>query len=173
MGNSRRVIPLRPLCAAAYAPYGELLGPGPEPSTLDRAALVEEWLTRARAHLGDAVEVNHVRPLPRKDPAFSVVEVHPKSDQVSVTLDSPFIFAVFREGVDLAVDGSLEEALAAGQVDAFEVPVNTGITIRAGLWHSGTLPQGSDTEAVFVFHENTLRVNTAVRTLPAPVAIGG
>lgn len=155
-------IPLQPISVDAFRPYGQVVGPGPD--GLAHADLVQHWRTRAADLLGQpALDVNHVARLPRKALQFDFIEIHPLSDQLSVTFDGPFAFAVYREGVDP------EGPVAERDIAAFEVPANYGILIRANLWHCGTLPFERDTEALFVFREGTLKDNTEVRHIELSV----
>lgn len=148
-------IPIQPISAETFRLFGSVAGPGP--AGLSRQDLVAHWRSTAAERLGQALDVNHVARLPRKPLAFDVIEIHPRSDQLSVTFDGPFVVAVYREGVD--PDGPVSE----NEISAFEVPANFGVFIRANLWHCGTLSFERDTEALFVFREGTLKGNTEVR----------
>lgn len=148
-------IPIQPISAEAFHPFGDLAGPGP--SGLSREELVAHWRSKAAERFGNALDVNHVGTLPQKALSFDFIEIHPHSDQLSVTFDGPFVVAVYREGVD--PDGATSEK----EITAFEVPANFGIFIRSNLWHCGTLPFERDTEALFGFREGTLKDHTEVR----------
>jgi len=151
----------RPISAARFEEFGEVLGPLAALAS-ERSEAVTSWAALARTRWGPDLEINVVPKLSRER-AYDTMEVHPASGQVSVGFESGLVVVVFRPPEP---DGSLTER----DVIAFEVPKGCGILIRQGVWHCGLRALEGDTAALAVFRAGT-SANTNVRPTPLPIEV--
>ena len=115
---------LQPITAEAFAPFGQLLPPGPVGGP--RIELIAE-LQNGRAGARPRLSLAAVAPKPLPLAAVEM-ERHVHSPQAFVPLDSAaYLVLVAPHGPDDRPD--------VGGLRAFRVPGDTGINYRADTWH--------------------------------------
>ena len=132
MSGAPRRIPLEPLSAAAFAPFGTVLGAAAgrgRPTNLGTAERFDEAAPLVNARPGArpnlAVFVLRPQPLPL---AITLLERHPHSSQVFAALGSGrWLVAVAPARADGAPDPAGLRAFVAGAGDA--------ICFAPGTWH--------------------------------------
>jgi ureidoglycolate hydrolase len=137
----------------AFAPFGVVFPVLDGHRAHVRGAVIE----LARARLGEDLEVvgGARQPTGRPDG----IEVHPESDQLTVSLDSSWVVRV------LPPNQSPDSPTAA--VRRFVVPARLPLAIRAGIWHAPVEVLGP-TEIVTVFRAGTTASATEWRPISPP-----
>lgn len=142
------MIDVAPISAAAFAPFGDVLGESPAG---DRPSVVAHWTARARALYGTEVIARELS-LPAKAAQLGFIEAHPNSPQLSVTFDGPWVLSVVPGIVPGAPVGRDADVASAR---AFLVPPNTAVVLREGLWH-GPVTSLEATDALVIFRSNVV-----------------
>jgi ureidoglycolate hydrolase len=159
------VVDVAPITAAAFAPYGEVLGESPAG---DRAAVVEHWTATARERYGTDVKALQLS-MPAKPAQLGFIEAHPNSPQLSVTFDGPWVLTVvpgIMPGSQVGRDAVVTSARA------FLVPPNTAVVLREGLWH-GPVTSLDATDALVIFKADVVDEWTELdNATPLVVAAG-
>jgi ureidoglycolate lyase len=127
-----RTLTARPLTAEAFAPYGDLLMPKPEPDKIINQGKCGRHHDLAKLDFADgragiSLFVSEARHLPYR---VELVERHPEGSQAFVPLDGvPMIVIVAPD-----VDGS------PGQPEAFLSAPGQSINLHRGTWHGVLAP---------------------------------
>jgi len=125
-------IKARPITAAEFAPFGELLAPRQAPSQMINAGRCERHHALARVERGggDAV-ISIFRSQPVQLPYdCGLLERHPLGSQAFMPLGpDPWLSIV-----------APDEGGRPGMPVAFLVPAGMGVNLRAGVWHGVLTP---------------------------------
>ncbi|MEL6367965.1 MAG: ureidoglycolate lyase [Pseudomonadota bacterium] len=156
-------VPVTPISANAFAPFGEVIEPTEQTAEMVNGQRFERFDALASVHCGDApVNVGIMRcatatTLPCE---MTIVERHPLGSQAFLPLDTlHYIIAVAppRAHPDPT------------QFRGFIVPPRTGINMRAGVWHVPLL--GSRVGQTFAVIDRATEDNCDEITLSAPLRI--
>ncbi|MFN0114141.1 MAG: ureidoglycolate lyase [Paracoccaceae bacterium] len=127
-----RDLSTRPLTAAAFAPFGEVLAAEGPPDRLINGGLAGRWHDRARLDFGSGrAGISVFDAVPRRLPYdFDLVERHPEGSQAFLPMTpAPFLVIV-----------APDEAGAPGRPLAFLTAPGQGINLRRGTWHGVLTP---------------------------------
>ncbi|MEI4472505.1 ureidoglycolate lyase [Frigidibacter sp. MR17.24] len=130
-----RILTPRPLTAAAFAPFGELLDAAGQPDRIINAGLCGRFHDRARldfgAETGGRAGISIFDAVPRALPyEFALVERHPEGSQAFLPMTmSPFLVIV-----------APDEGGAPGRPAAFLTAPGQGINLHRGTWHGVLTP---------------------------------
>lgn len=123
----------RPLTAADFAPFGEVLDSGGQPDISINNGTAGRWHDRARmdfgrdGHAGISIIVGIPRSLPH---SFDFVERHPDGSQAFLPMTQhPFLVIVAKDEGD-----------RPGTPLAFVTAPGQGINFRRGTWHGVLTP---------------------------------
>ena len=151
-------IPIRPVTAADFAPFGTLLDtPEPAPRQ-DRAALVQSGRPGLDPNLA----------LIRSEPFATVMplrrlEMHPFSTQTFLPLSVADYVVVVAHDRDGAPDPST--------LAAFAVPGHVGIHYRAGAWHAHMMTRESPGTFAMLVYEDGSEADCVFAPIPDAVLI--
>lgn len=157
------MVDVAPITAAAFGPFGEILGESPAG---DRASVVEHWMAQARALYASEIKALQLA-LPAREPKLGLIEAHPNSPQLSVTFDGPWILTVVP---GIAPGSHVGRDADVGSARAFLVPPNTAVMLREGLWHGPVTSLGA-TDALVIFREGAVDEWTELDR-PTPLVVG-
>jgi ureidoglycolate hydrolase len=146
---------IRPIDAAAFAEFGEVL---PAIDAPDRAALVFAWAEWAERSFGAPVQQRQVA-VKAAGVTLSVIEIHENSPQLTVSFEVPWVLAVLPRDMTSMTFDSL-------RLQAFQVPPLIGVVLRPNLWH-GVVAPVRDAEMLVVFREGRVDDWTSLET-PVP-----
>lgn len=128
-----RDLPARPLTAAAFAPFGDLLSADGLPDRMINDGLCARHHDRARIDIdatgraGISIFDAQPRPLPY---AFDLLERHPKGSQAFIPMhQNPFLVIV-----------APDEGGTPGRPLAFVTAPGQGINLHRGIWHGVLTP---------------------------------
>jgi ureidoglycolate lyase len=168
-GDGGARIPLEPLTPAAFAPFGEVLAPGPgggrdanlgTASRHDRVAALES--TRAGAKPNLAIYRSRPQELPLR---VTLLERHPHSTQVFAALHAArWLVIVAPDAPDGGPDPLGLRAFVAGPGDAFNY--------RRGLWHHPIIVLDEPAELLMLAWEDGGAADCEERPLAHPVLVG-
>jgi len=129
-----------------FAPYGSVFPA--QPGSRDEA--VAAWTALAGTRYGSPLEARRLS-LGAAGPV-TIVEVHPRSPQLTVSFDSDWIIRVLPSGLG-------PDDLPGATLASFTVPAGVGVILDAGLWHTPVLAK-APTEVLVVFREGTTEHGT-------------
>ena len=127
-----RDIVIRPITAAAFAPFGDLLDCEGEPDRIINAGMCGRWHDRATLDFGDGrAGVSLFNAIPRELPCtLDLVERHPEGSQCFVPMSlTPFLVIV-----------AADMGGTPGQPLAFETAPGQAINFHRGTWHGVLTP---------------------------------
>lgn len=138
---ARRTLPIRPIDAAAFAPFGTLLEAPAVPPRQDHATALENGRPGVGANLA----------LIRSEPWTGLMplgrlERHPHSSQAFL----PLAVAAYVVVVAPDRDGHPDEAA----LQAFRVPGHVGLNYRAGAWHAHMMTLDAPGTFAMLDHED-------------------
>lgn len=134
---SDRRIPVRPLDAGAFAPFGEVLEASSEPVRVINQGLCRRFHDRALLDFGEATGgragISLFQAEPRSLPlSLPMVERHPEGSQAFLPMTpEPFLVAV-----------APDEVGRPGRPLAFVTRPGQGVNYRRGTWHAVLMPLG-------------------------------
>ena len=134
---SDRRIPVQPLAAAAFAPYGEVLEASGEPVRVINQGLCRRFHDRATLDFGEATGgragISLFAAEPRALPLpLAMVERHPEGSQAFLPMTpEPFLVVV-----------APDEGERPGRPLAFLTSPGQGVNYRRGTWHGVLVPLG-------------------------------
>ena len=131
---------------ANFAPFGTIHAP----RSGSRDEAVAQWTDLAAGRYASPLEPRRI-PLPAAGPV-TVVEIHPRSPQLTVSFDSGWTLRVLPAG-------NGPDDLPGATFCSFRVPAGVGVILNAGLWHTPVLPDAA-TEILVVFREGTTEHGT-------------
>jgi ureidoglycolate lyase len=127
------VVRIEPLTAAAFAPFGDVLGAIGVPDRLINGGLCERFHDRAHLDFGHAgrAGISIFRAQPQSLPyALELVERHPDGSQALIPMSAdPFLVIVADDA-----DGR------PGSVRAFRTEPGQGVNILRNTWHGVLTP---------------------------------
>lgn len=137
-------ITAQPLTAEAFAPYGDVLMPPPEPGRI----YFDEALSNARPGAKTSLSLSRLAPI-KMPMTAKLLERHEFSSQTFVPLDvARWVIIVAPSAPGGGPDGS--------RLQAFVGSAGLGITYRAGTWHHGlTVLDREARFAVFMWRDGT------------------
>ena len=138
-----------------FTPFGSVFPP--RAGTRDEA--VARWTDLAAAHYASPLEPRRI-PLQAAGPV-TVVEVHPRSPQLTVSFDSSWTLRVLPDGQGPA-------DLPGAAFHSFHVPAGVGVILNGGLWHTPVLADAA-TEVLVIFREGTTEQGTDWIELAEPL----
>ena len=127
-----RDIAIRPITAAAFAPFGDLLDCEGEPDRIINAGMCGRWHDRATLDFGEGrAGVSLFNAIPRELPySLDLVERHPEGSQCFVPMSlTPFLVIV-----------AADMGGTPGQPLAFETAPGQAINFHRGTWHGVLTP---------------------------------
>ena len=128
-----RTIPLEPLTAAAFAPFGEVLDTAGAPDRLINQGLCGRWHDRAAMDFGPdgRAGISLFRGEPRTLPLrLEMVERHPEGSQAFLPMSlDPFLVVV-----------APDAGGTPGTPRAFLTAPGQGVNYRRGTWHGVLTP---------------------------------
>lgn len=150
----------RPLNAADFAPYGDVLAPPAEPGRV----YFEKGLGNGRIDAWPSLSATHSRPLAALPLQARVLERHEFSSQSFMPLDvSRWLIIVAPSSASGGPDPSRALAFVAGP--------GQGITYHMGTWHHGlTVLDRPSRFAVFMWRDGT-RADEEFVTLETPLTV--
>ncbi len=130
-------LPVRPLTAAEFAPFGEVIETGGAEHFTINQGTTERYHDLAKVDVGEGGGVPLIsifRSRPRPVPIIiELMERHPLGSQAFVPLSPrPFLAVVARHG----------EAIAAGDLRAFITNGRQGVSYNRNVWHHPVLALG-------------------------------
>lgn len=128
-----RILPLEPLTAAAFAPFGDVLEPGGASFPIN-GGMVDRFHDLARVEtLGGRLGISMGRGRPYALPLeVTLVERHPLGSQAFVPMsEAPFLVVV-----------APEEGGVPGRPRAFLTAPGQGVNYLRGTWHGVLTPLG-------------------------------
>lgn len=144
-----------PITSAAFAPFGEVLPALPKASRED---LIKAWTAWAAKSYGVPVNPRTVS-VKAAGAALPLIEVHTNSPQLTISFESPWVFAVLPDGIT-------PKNFDARKIHAFLVPPLTGVKLREGLWH-GPVSALRNTDVLVVFRADVIDDWTELK-VPVP-----
>ncbi|MDO9426410.1 MAG: ureidoglycolate lyase [Methylobacterium sp.] len=152
-----RTLPIRPIDAAAFAPFGTLLEAPDVAPRQDRAAFIENGRPAVAANLALIRSEPWSGPVP-----VARLERHPHSSQAFL----PLAVAAYVVVVAPDRDGRPDEAA----LRAFRVPGHIGLNYRAGAWHAHMMTLDAPGIFAMLVHEDGSADDCHVVAI-APVAL--
>ena len=126
------MITARPLTAAAFAPFGDVLDTAGDPDKLINAGLCERYHDRARLDFGDGrAGISIFNAQPRSLPyTCDLLERHPEGSQAFIPMTQhPFLVIV-----------APDDAGTPGAPQAFITFPGQAINLHRGTWHGVLTP---------------------------------
>ena len=142
-------VPVVPLTAAAFAPFGEVIEqPAGTPPTQD-LGIMRLWTGVAKARISEQLEfsIMTVRDRPRE---FAEMERHARSPLFLIGLSGEFRLAVAPPGVGPA-------GPTAGSVKVFLVKPGQAVLLHKGTWHAWPFPGGEDGAFIVASRDGTTK----------------
>ncbi len=127
-----RAIPIEPLTAEAFAPFGDVLDTQGDPDRIINQGFCGRWHDRAQLDFTDGrAGISLFRAEPRALPyLLDMVERHPEGSQAFIPMSlDPFLVIVAPD------DGG-----APGRPRAFRTAPGQGINFHRGTWHGVLTP---------------------------------
>jgi ureidoglycolate lyase len=143
-GGTGRALPLLPLTAEAFAPYGDVIEAAAAPSFAFNGGMADRFHDLARleaAGEGARIGVSIGRARPYSLPlTLALVERHPFGSQAFVPLSqAPFVVVV-----------APDEGGRPGAPLAFLTAPGQGVNYHAGVWHGVLTPLGREQDFLIV-----------------------
>ncbi|MCJ2080359.1 ureidoglycolate lyase [Methylobacterium sp. J-090] len=139
--DAARTLPIRPIDAAAFAPFGTLLEAPDVAPRQDHATVIENGRPGVRANLA------LIRSEPWSDRVpVTRLERHPHSSQAFL----PLAVRAYVVVVAPDRDGRPDEA----ELRAFRVPGHIGLNYRAGAWHAHMMTLDAPGTFAMLDHED-------------------
>lgn len=142
-------VPVVPLTAAAFAPFGEVIEqPVATPPTQD-LGIMRLWSGVAKARISEQLEfsIMTVRDRPRE---LAEMERHARSPTFLIALTGEFRLVVAPPGVGPA-------GPHAAAVKVFLVKPGQAILLHKGTWHAWPFPSGDDGAFIVASREGTMK----------------
>ena len=137
-------LPIEPLSAAAFAPFGEVLAKPDSPGQSINRGTGESWmLARLRLTEQNGTAAISLYQIAAADQDFRIgmMERHPASTQAFIPLGNGTLLAIVAPPM-LRLDADL--------IRVFAVPPGSGVNFAAGTWHHPAVALGATAEALVI-----------------------
>ena len=127
-----RIIPIQPLTAQAFAPFGDVLDVAGDPDKLINQGMCGRYHDRAKLDFsGGRAGISLFKAIPRDLPLkLDMVERHPDGSQAFLPLSQdPFLVVV-----------APDQGGGPGQPLAFRTAPGQGVNYHRGVWHGVLAP---------------------------------
>jgi len=156
----------RPLSAAAFAPFGDVLAFDPaQARPVNSGNALRADLPACFAFTAGQPKLALFRVQAQRLPiAVTVLEQHPNSSQMFFSVSSDRFLVIV---APTAPDGGPE----IGKAEAFVGRRGQGINYRAGLWHAPMIALDTDGEFLMLIWEQDMPEDCRIEILPTPLHI--